>query len=226
MNSAELCAKLNKDLSLNKITMHTWGNVSIYDPKENLIYIKPSGVEFLDLVSNQISVLDLSGKQIKGLKPSVDCPTHIEIYKAFPNIRCILHTHSKYTTSWCQARKSIPILGTTHADYFEEDIPLLDLTEDFNFDNYETNIGNLIVQYFISNHKDPLRIGAILLANHGIFLFSNNPNKIIEYAITLEYIAEIAFYSCLLGINQKDNSKLFAKHFTRKHGENKYYGQS
>lgn len=225
MNTAQLCVKLNKDLHSNKITLHTWGNVSIYDSDNDHIYIKPSGVDFDNLTIDQISVVDKEEKHKAGLKPSVDTPIHVAIYKAFPHIKSILHTHSKYTTVWCQCRKHIPILGTTHADYFPGIIPLIDLPNNFDFDNYEKNLGKVIVQYFFAQKQDPERIGAILLANHGVFVFSNNPNTIIEKAVTLEFIAEIALHCEMLGINFKNNFNLFNKHFERKHGASKYYGQ-
>jgi L-ribulose-5-phosphate 4-epimerase len=226
MNTSELCVRLNKQLYDHKITLHTWGNVSVYDSKTGNIYIKPSGVSFDDLTVDQISIIDHNGKQHSGLKPSVDTPIHNAIYKAFPQIRSILHTHSKYTTIWCQCRKNIPILGTTHADYFPGPIPVLDLPNNFDFDAYETNLGNLIVNYFIEQKEKPERTGAVLLANHGVFVFSDKPETIIEKTITLEFIAELAMCCEILGINHKDNTSLFNKHFERKHGVNKYYGQS
>lgn len=226
MNTAELCVKLNKQLYDLKITLLTWGNVSLCDRNNNDIYIKPSGVSFDDLTVDQISVIDNQGKHRKGLKPSVDTPIHSLIYKAFPKIRSILHTHSKHTTVWCQCRKSIPILGTTHADYFPGQIPLIDLPDTFDFNNYETNLGNLIVDYFKTRQEQPDHIGAILLANHGVFIFSDNPETIIEKTITLEFIAEIAMFCEILGINHKNNTTLFDKHFQRKHGADRYYGQS
>lgn len=226
MNSADLCVQLNKELYDHHITLHTWGNVSICDRQNGDIYIKPSGVSFRDLTVDKISVLDHTGKHYKGLKPSVDTPVHSAIYKAFPKIKSILHTHSKYTTVWCQCRKNIPILGTTHADYFPGSIPVLDLPDNFDFDDYEVNLGKLIVEYFVTHQQNPEYLGAILLANHGVFVFSAQPETIIEKTISLEFVAEIAMYCEMLGIHHKNNTSLFHKHFTRKHGVNKYYGQS
>ncbi len=223
MNYSKICSKLNKQLQKHKLTKLTWGNVSI--KYGNLVFIKPSGVDFKKLTHKKISIIDLQNNKILGPKPSVDTPIHLEIYKNFPDISCIAHTHSKFATIWSQARKEIPIIGTTHADCFPENIPLIDLDKNFNFINYEINLGKNIVNYFKVNNKDPNKIKAILIANHGPFIFCNNYKQLIEYCITLEYIAEMATYSNLLGINHTDNSVLFSTHFERKHGENKYYGQ-
>lgn len=223
VEAAQLCVSLNKALVEQKLTLNTWGNVSVTEDK--LLYIKPSGVDFDKLTTENIAVIDKDGQQIHGLKPSVDTPIHRVIYQHFPNIRCILHTHSKFATIWCQSRKPIPIIGTTHADYFPTDIPVIDLPSKFDFSNYETNLGRCIVDYFKTNNIDPTIHSAVLLANHGVFLFSTRPEHIIEYAATLEFIAEMALFSTILGIDHIDNNKLFDKHFTRKHGVNKYYGQ-
>lgn len=223
LETAKLCVLLNKSLVDHALTLHTWGNVSI--KKDKYLYIKPSGVNFTNLSYSDISVIDEKNQQLSGLKPSVDTPIHQIIYQNFSNIHCILHMHSKFATIWCQARKAIPIIGTTHADYFPTDIPVIDLPKQFNFDEYEANLGLCIVDYYHRNHLDPAVHSAVLLANHGVFLFSTSPETIIEYAVTLEFIAEMALFSTLLGIEHTNNNNLFQKHFTRKHGANKYYGQ-
>lgn len=221
------CIELNQNLVEYNLTKLTWGNASIRN--ENKVYIKPSGINVKLLNKKNISIIDIDTNKFTGYKPSVDTPIHLEIYKNFNNINSIIHTHSKYATIWSQCKEPIPILGTTHADCFPEDIPLIDIDKNFNFNDYENNLGKLISNYFISNQKDPANIRAILLANHGAFIFSNSADSILEYAITLEYIAEMAMYCYLMKykFNFYDTvpQELFKKHFERKNGESKYYGQ-
>ena len=162
------------------------------------------------------------------MQPSVDTPLHLEIYKSFPEINSVIHTHSKYATSWAQANLSIPILGTTHADYFLGSIPLARNLEEKELNNYEENIGRSVVDFYQSNKINPLNMPAILLPGHGVLCFSDNIKRTLEAAIVVEEIAEIAFNTMMLNpekVNNKFDSVLFEKHYERKNGINKYYGQ-
>lgn len=162
------------------------------------------------------------------MKPSVDTAIHLEIYKAFPEIKSIIHSHSKFATSWAQAFEPIPILGTTHADYFLGDIPVARQLEEFELDEYEKNLGQSVVDFFQSNKINPLNIPAILLPGHGVMVFSDSPKRTLECAIVLEEIAEMAYYTKSINPNLKQSKfskDLYTKHFERKNGINKYYGQ-
>lgn len=214
----------NKALKSENLVIQTWGNASIrIDDK---MYIKPSGVPFENLTASQISRVHLStGLHVGGKKPSVDAPTHAEIYLNFDQINAIIHTHSKYCTIFAQAKKEIPCLGTTHADYFYGDIPIIEDLCDEEIDNdYEKNIGSKIVTHFHNNGICPLDMRAVLLPSHGVFVWGSSIESALESAIALENIAELA-YKTLAISNAAISQKLIDKHFLRKHGDKKYYGQ-
>lgn len=230
MNKAiEDCLLLNKSLKDNSLVKLTWGNASVLTEDCKHIIIKPSGVEFDKLTFSQLCTIELyTGKLISGMKPSVDTAIHLEIYKAFPEIKSIIHSHSKFATSWAQAITPIPILGTTHADYFLSDIPVARQLKKFELDDYEKNLGQSVVDYYQSKKINPLNIPAILLPGHGVMVFSDSPKRTLECAIVLEEIAEIAYYTKSINpdIQVSELSKdLYEKHFERKNGINKYYGQ-
>ena len=220
---------LNQQIKENNLVKLTWGNASVLSEDGKYIAIKPSGVDFDKLTYSSICILETyTGKQIHGGKPSVDTPIHLEIYKAFPEIKSVIHSHSKFATSWAQALKPIPILGTTHADYFLSDIPLARQLKEYELDEYEKNLGQCVVDYFQTNKVNPLNIPSILLPSHGVMTFSDSPKRTLECAIVLEEIAEMAFYT--MGINRhieidELSEVLYEKHFERKNGINKYYGQ-
>ena len=176
-----------------------------------------------------ICIIELyTGKLISGIKPSVDTAIHLEIYKAFPEIKSIIHSHSKFATSWAQALKSIPILGTTHADYFLSDIPIARQLEKYELDDYEKNLGVSVVEHFQKHKVNPLNIPSILLPGHGVMVFSDSTKRTLECAIVLEEIAEMAYYTISINpsIERSELSEtLYEKHFERKNGINKYYGQ-
>jgi L-ribulose-5-phosphate 4-epimerase len=221
----ELVFKANLDLVKYNLVLFTWGNASGIDREKGLIVIKPSGVDYDVMTSDQMVVVDLEGNVVEGkLRPSSDTPTHLELYKAFPKIGGVVHTHSTYATSWAQAGVSLPIIGTTHADYFGSDIPCTrDMNEVEVKENYEKETGSVIIERFKtlnSNH-----IPGVLVKNHGPFTWGENPNEAVHNSIVLEEIAKMAFIAYGVNPNLTMNPFLTEKHFSRKHGFNAYYGQ-
>ena len=227
--SIEDCLFLNKSLKDNNLVKLTWGNASVLCEDSKHIIIKPSGVDFDKLTFSQLCIIELyTGKLVSGMKPSVDTAIHLEIYKAFPEIKSIIHSHSKFATSWAQALRTIPILGTTHADYFLTDIPVARQLEKFELEEYEKSLGQSVVDYYQHKKINPLNIPAILLPGHGVMVFSDSPKRTLECAIVLEEIAEMAYYTTAINPNIKPcrlSRDLYIKHFERKNGINKYYGQ-
>ena len=225
----EDCLALNKGLKEHNLVKLTWGNASVLSEDGKSIVIKPSGVNFSKLSFSQLCIIDLySGKLVSGMKPSVDTAIHLEIYKAFPEIKSIIHSHSKFATSWAQALRPIPILGTTHADYFISDIPVARQLEKDELDEYEKNLGQCVVDFYQTKKINPLNIPAILLPGHGVMVFSDSPKRTLECAIVLEEIAEMAYYTTSINSNIQPcrlSRELYTKHFERKNGINKYYGQ-
>ena len=214
----------NKALRSENLVIQTWGNASVRIG--NKMYVKPSGVPFEDLDEAKISRIDLpSGLHVGGKRPSVDAPTHRAIYLNFDRINAIIHTHSKYCTIFAQAKQSIPCLGTTHADYFYGDIPVIeDLCGEEIDNDYEENTGLKIVEHFRDNGICPLDMRAALLPSHGVFVWDTDIESALENAIVLEYIAELAYKTLALA-GDHISDKLLDKHFLRKHGNKKYYGQ-
>ncbi len=219
--------KANLELVKLGLVLFTWGNVSVLDEKTGLIAIKPSGVSYESMCADDIVIVDIEGNTVEGSRnPSSDTATHIELYKAFKGVRSIVHTHSKWATSWAQACKSIPSLGTTHADNFYGDIPCTrNMTAEETEQNYEKNTGKVIVETFIKNQIDPLSIGAVIVANHGPFSWGSTSEKAVENAAVMEYTAEMAYISLSLNPDANMPEVLLEKHFKRKHGKNAYYGQ-
>ena len=218
--------KANLDLVKYDLVSLTWGNVSGIDREAGLIVIKPSGVEYEKMKSEDMVVLDMDGKIREGnLKPSSDMPTHLELYKAFPNIGGITHSHSRYATMFAQACQEIPCFGTTHADHFYGPVPVTRfLTEKEVSDDYELNTGKVIVERFVV--LDPLSTPAVIVAGHGPFTWGKSPAAAVENAIVLEKIAAMAIATVTLNPNQGSISQnLLDKHYLRKHGKNAYYGQ-
>jgi L-ribulose-5-phosphate 4-epimerase len=217
---------LNKRLPSSGLVILTWGNVSARDPKTGLVVIKPSGVAFDSLQPADMVVVDLDGKVIEGnLMPSTDTPTHLEIYKAYPQINGIVHTHSTYAVAWAQAQKPIPCLGTTHADSFKGEIRITDFLPPKAYSDYEKKTGEAIVSAF--KEFDPLDCPAVLVRSHGPFTFGRTPEAALENSLILEKVAQMAFISeTLCQDNVPAVSKdLLKKHYERKHGESAYYGQ-
>ena len=218
----------NMELPRHGLVTFTWGNVSGIDRESGLFVIKPSGVDYDKLTPEDMVVMDLEGNKIEGsYKPSSDTATHIELYKAFPEIGGIVHTHSSYATSWAQAGRSIPCYGTTHADYIYGEIPCLRcLTAEEIEDAYEENTGHLIVSEFARLQKDPMAVPAVLCKNHGPFAWGKDAKEAVHNAVVLEEVAKMAYRTEL--INPKVEAApqaLQDKHYYRKHGANAYYGQ-
>ena len=207
----------------------TWGNVSAIDTESGLFVIKPSGVDYEKMTPADMVVMDLQGNKVEGdLRPSSDTPTHLELYKAFPEIGGIVHTHSSYATSWAQAGRSIPCYGTTHADYIYGEVPCLRcLTKEEIDEAYEENTGHLIVNEFQRMNKEVMAVPAVLCKNHGPFAFGKDAMDAVHNAVVLEEVAKMAYRTET--INPKvapAPQELQDKHYNRKHGKNAYYGQT
>ena len=215
----------NMQLVYHDLVIFTWGNVSGIDREKGLLVIKPSGVEYDAMTADDMVVTDLEGRVVEGnLKPSSDTPTHIELYKAFPAIGGIVHTHSPWATAWAQAGRPIPALGTTHADYFYGDVPCTrPLTKEEVESAYEVETGKVIVETF--RNLDPLAVPGVIVANHAPFTWGENPAKAVHNARVLEEVAKMAFHTLQLNPQASLDSFLLDKHYLRKHGKNAYYGQ-
>ena len=218
----------NMELPKYGLVTFTWGNVSGIDQETGLFVIKPSGVDSDKMKPEDMVVMDLLGNKVEGhYKPSSDTPTHLELYKAFPQIGGIVHTHSSYATSWAQAGRSIPCYGTTHADYIYGEVPCLRcLTKEEIDEAYEENTGHLIVNEFKRMNKDIMAVPAVLCKNHGPFAWGKDPFEAVHNAVVLEEVAKMAYRTET--INPKvapAPTELQDKHYFRKHGANAYYGQ-
>lgn len=225
----KLVCDANKDLPKYGLVTFTWGNVSAMDRASGLFVIKPSGVEYDRLTPEDMVVMDLDCKKVEGrYNPSSDTATHAELYKAFPEIGGIVHTHSTYATSWAQAGRSIPCYGTTHADYIYGEVPCLRvLNADEIADAYEENTGHLIVNEFLRLCKDPLSVPAVLCKNHGPFTWGKDAAEAVHNAVVLEEVARMAYLSESINHHiQPAPQELLDKHYYRKHGADAYYGQS
>lgn len=218
--------KANLDLPKHGLVTFTWGNVSGIDRDKGLIVIKPSGVPYEELKEEYLVVLDLDGRQVEGsLRPSSDAPTHLVLYREFPEAGGVVHTHSPWATSWAQAGRDIPALGTTHADYFYGSIPCTrKLTKEEINGEYEKETGNVIVETF--KDKNPAYLPGVLVNNHGPFSWGKDVHEAVHNAVVMENVAMMAYHTMGLapGINSIDQA-LLDRHFLRKHGANAYYGQ-
>ncbi len=219
----------NKSLGTSGLVKFTWGNVSEIDKKNNIIAIKPSGVKYNELKLPDIVVVDLKSKKIYGdLKPSVDLITHIELYKNFPEIGGICHTHSKYATIYCQAQKSIECVGTTHADHFFGSIPItrrLKISELKNNKAYVKNTGKIILETFRKKKISYLNVPGVLVANHAPFTWGEDSFQALKNSIILEEVAEMEFKSFMLNKKIDFSKQLLKMHYKRKFGPKKTYGQ-
>ena len=215
----------NRLLKDSGLIVLTWGNVSQIDRESGHIVIKPSGVSYDTMKTSDMVVVDLEGNVVEGtLRPSSDLPTHIELYKAFPEIGGITHTHSRWATIFAQAGVPIPALGTTHGDVFYGTIPVTrKMTEQEIQGKYEKETGKVIVETFRA--INPSEIPAVLVHAHGPFIWGKDAIKSVENAITLEEVAMMAYYTLQLNSNAQIQQALLDKHFLRKHGANAYYGQ-
>lgn len=207
----------------------TWGNVSAIDREKGLFVIKPSGVDYDKLTPEDMVVMDLDGNRVEGkFKPSSDTPTHLELYKAFPQIGGVVHTHSSYATSWAQSGRSIPCYGTTHADYIYGEVPCVRcLTKEEIESDYEKNTGLLIISEFKRMNKDVEAVPAVLCKNHGPFAWGKDAAEAVHNAVVLEEVAKMAYRAELINKDVKPApQELMDKHYFRKHGANAYYGQN
>ena len=221
----EQVCKANLALVDHGLVLFTWGNVSAIDRASGLVVIKPSGVPYDRMIPADMVVVDLDGRVVEGdLKPSSDTPTHLVLYRAFPETGGIVHTHSTFATAWAQAGKDIPNIGTTHSDYFHNDIPCTaDMTTCQVRGDYELETGNVIVERF--RDIDPVHTPGVLVKNHGPFSWGRDADEAVHNAVVLEQVAKMAFISMTLNPDSKMNPLLIEKHFSRKHGPDAYYGQ-
>ena len=216
----------NLALAKHNLVTFTWGNVSGIDREKNLVVIKPSGVEYDTMTVDDMVVVDLEGNVIEGKwKPSSDTPTHLALYKAFENIGGIVHTHSRWATSWAQAGRGIPAYGTTHGDYFYGEIPCTrKMTIEEIEGDYEKETGKVIVEAFDGRSADD--IPAALVYSHGPFAWGTDPENAVHNAVVLEELAFMAAQAETLNPNVTQmQQELLDKHYLRKHGKNAYYGQ-
>lgn len=223
----ELVCKANLELPKHGLVTFTWGNVSGVDRDSGLMVIKPSGVSYDDMTADDMVVVSLAtGERVEGKwKPSSDTATHVALYNAFPNIGGVVHTHSRWTTSWAQAGRAIPAYGTTHGDYFYGEIPCTrPMTPAEIGGAYERETGNVIVETFAD--KSPDDIPAVLVFSHGPFTWGTDPMNAVHNAVVLEELAFMAFHTEALrpevSVMQQE---LLDRHYLRKHGKNAYYGQ-
>ena len=218
----------NMELPHRGLVTYTWGNVSGIDRERGLVVIKPSGVSYDELTPDDLVVLDLDGKVVDGkLNPSSDTKTHLELYKAFPEIGGIVHTHSPYAVGWAQAGRDIPAYGTTHADYFYGPVPCCrSLTEQEVEEDYERNTGLVIVETFRQRELDPFHVPGAICRNHGPFTWGKDAAQAVYHAVVLEEVAKMAVYTTQIAPDaQPAPQYVLDKHFLRKHGPNAYYGQ-
>lgn len=224
-NLKETVCRANLDLVKHGLVIFTWGNVSAIDRESGLVVIKPSGVSYDTMKPGDMVVVDLDGNVVEGeLNPSSDTPTHLVLYRAFPGIGGIVHTHSTYATAWAQAGIDIPNIGTTHADYFHDAIPCTaDMAEEEVKGQYELETGNVIVRRF--EGMNPVHTPGVLVKNHGPFSWGKDADDAVHNAVVMEQVAKMAFISYSVNPGLAMNPLLIEKHFSRKHGPDAYYGQ-
>jgi L-ribulose-5-phosphate 4-epimerase len=223
----EVC-RTNRGLANSGLVVLSFGNVSGVDRAAGVMAIKPSGIDYGSLTPEQIVVLDLaSGEWLAGtLRPSSDAPTHLELYRSFPLIGGVVHTHSPYASAWAQARRAIPCLGTTHADYVRGPVPVTRLLTDEEIaTDYERNTGLVIAERYAQDDLTPEEAPAVLVAGHGAFTWGSSPSAALDTAIALEHLAAIATHQAAIGPLEGIPAALIERHFSRKHGPHAYYGQ-
>ncbi len=215
----------NLDLVKHGLVIFTWGNVSGIDREKGLVVIKPSGVSYEKMKASDMVVVNIDGEVVEGnLKPSSDTPTHLVLYKSFQNIGGVVHTHSEWATSWAQAGKGIPAIGTTHADYFYGEIPCTrKMTKAEIEGEYEKETGIVIVERF--KNLNPDMIPGVLVNNHGPFSWGKNADDAVHNAVVMEEVAKMTFRSLTLNPSVTMDQVLLDRHYLRKHGKNAYYGQ-
>ena len=221
----EVC-KANLALVAHGLVLFTWGNVSAIDKESKLVVIKPSGISYDDMKPEDMVVVDLDGNIVDGKwRPSSDTPTHLELYKAYPDIGGIVHTHSTYATAFAQAGRDIPAYGTTHADYFYGDIPCARrLTKEEVEGAYEKNTGLVMIETL--GDRNPMEVPAMLTTSHGPFAWGKDADEAVYHAVVLEEVARMSLLTEQINPKATPADKyLLDKHYLRKHGKNAYYGQ-
>ena len=216
----------NLELVRRGLALYTFGNASGISRRDRMIAIKPSGVAYETMAPEHIVITDLDGRIVEGeLRPSSDLPTHVELYKRFPNIGGVAHTHSEFATAWAQAGRLIPCFGTTHADYFHGPVPVTPrLTPDEIATDYERNTGLAICRLFDQLGTD--ETPAVLVAGHAPFCWGPSPGAAAHNAVILESVARMAYYTIAIAADAAPlSAELHDKHFLRKHGKDAYYGQ-
>ena len=222
----EQVLEANLELNRRRLVIYSWGNASGLDRERGLMVIKPSGVPYEELTAEKMVVVDLTGRVVEGdLNPSSDTPTHLELYRSFPEIGGVVHTHSPWATAWAQAGMGIPCYGTTHADHFYGEIPCTrPLTAAEINTDYELNTGRVIAECF--RDKNYLEMPGVLVAMHAPFTWGRNALEAVEASVILEEVAKMAFLTYHLSKTREGIPQvLLDKHFLRKHGANAYYGQ-
>lgn len=215
-------------LPKHQLVTFTWGNVSGIDREQGLVVIKPSGIPYEELKVEDLVVVDLEGKIVEGdLRPSSDTPTHLALYKAFSQIGGVVHTHSPWATSWAQAGRPIPPLGTTHADYYYGEVPCTrSLTQEEITRAYELETGNVIIETFQTQGINPIAMPGVLVTGHAPFCWGKNAHQAVHNAVVLEEVAKMALHTYQLNLQvEKIDQFLLDKHYLRKHGVHAYYGQ-
>jgi L-ribulose-5-phosphate 4-epimerase len=216
----------NLELVRRGLVLYTFGNASGISRADGLVVIKPSGVPYESMRPADLVITDLSGRIVEGdLRPSSDLATHLVLYRSFPAIGGVVHTHSRFATAWAQARRPIPCLGTTHADYFRGPVAVTEAMLPHEIESaYEANTGDVIARSFA--HRDPMQVPAVLVAGHGPFCWGTTAAEAAHNAVILEYVAEMTYYSVTLSESAEElHTAHLDKHFLRKHGVSAYYGQ-
>lgn len=225
----EITFKGNMDLGSSGLVLLTWGNVSAFDAEQGVFAIKPSGVDYDVMTVDDMVVVDLQGNVVEGdLRPSSDTKTHLELYRAFPQLGSVIHTHSKWATVWCQQKLDLPCMGTTHADFFYGGVPCSrEISKEEIDEDYEMNTGKIIVSLFQERGIDPLEVPAVLTGGHAPFVWGKTVDAALQNSIVLERVAEMAFMNHLLNPDCDHLAPhILNKHYLRKHGKNAYYGQA
>lgn len=224
----EAVYEANMELPRRGLVTYTWGNVSAVDRAAGLMVIKPSGVEYEELSPDKLVVLDLDGRRVEGsLNPSSDTRTHLELYRAFPEIGGIVHTHSAHAVAWAQAGRDIPCFGTTHADYFYGPVPCARaLSPEEVEDDYEGSTGRVIVETFRERGLNPVHVPGVICRSHGPFTWGRDAAQAVYHAAVLEEVAKMAIFTVQINPEALPAPQhVLDKHFMRKHGPNAYYGQ-
>ncbi|MBO4360536.1 MAG: L-ribulose-5-phosphate 4-epimerase [Eubacteriaceae bacterium] len=222
----EKVCRANLDLVKHGLVIFTWGNVSQITDDRRYMVIKPSGVSYDVMKPEDMVVVDVAtGERVEGdLRPSSDTPTHLVLYRSFPSVGGITHTHSKWATTFAQMNSPVPAFGTTHADYFYGQVPCTRLlTPEEIAGEYELETGNVIVETF--RGIDPSDVPSVLVAGHGPFSWGKDADESVYHAAVLEYVSEMAYHTISMGHTKSLQQELMDRHYLRKHGKNAYYGQ-